>query len=549
MTRLFFLIFFANTLALQAGSKLDSLFLILDDVLEQKEIFESVRLEHISNLESLVEGNDLNLVQEFEINRRIISDYQPYNFDSTLVYIKKNVYLANLIKDPNLQFVSHLDYANILAYSGRYVEALDILETVTTSFLYKDDRILYHTILERIYSDLYIYASSNEVKQKCKHLSDQYLDSLLIYLDKNTDAYLSILEKNHRDARELDLCEKVNTKRLALATLNTRLYSTIAFERSLIYELRGQQQWEKEYLVLSAISDAKAAVKDHASLTRLALILYEEGDIERAYKYIKFSFDDANFYNSRLRFISISNILPLITDAYQAKTDSQRKTLTFYAGFISILLILLTLLLLFILRQMKRISKARKEIEAINIQYVEINQALHSSNQQLKELNKDYLEASQVKEHYIGSFLSICSEYIEKLDNYRKMVNKSIKNKKVEELFQRTRSNQLLEDEMIEFYDNFDNIFLHIYPNFVEEFNKLLVDDAKIILKKGDVLSTELRIFALIRLGITDSASIAKLLRYSTSTIYNYRVKLRNNAKVPRDEFKDYVMKINATME
>lgn len=549
MARLLFALLFINTLALSASSRVDSLLLLLDDVLEQKDIFESARLEHISNLESLVEDNGLSLQQEFEINRRIIADYQPYSFDSTLVYIQKNVYLANLIKDANLRLVSRLDYANMLAYSGRYVESLDILETVNTSFLHKEERLLYHTIFERVYSDLYIYASSEEVKQKCKRLSDQHLDSLLRHLDKNTDASLSILEKNYRDARELDLCEKVNTKRLALATINTRQYSTIAFERSLIYELRGQRELEKEYLILSAISDTKAAVKDHASLTRLALILYEEGDIERAYRYIKHSFEDANFYNSRLRFISISNILPLITEAYQAKTDSQRKILAFFTIFISILLLLLLLLLIFILRQMKRISKARKEIEAINKQYIALNEELNASNKQLKELNKDYLEASRVKEHYIGSFLSICSEYIEKLDNYRKMVNKSIKTKKIEELYQKTRSNQLLEDEMTEFYDNFDHIFLHIYPNFVEEFNKLLVDDAKIILKKGDVLSTELRIFALIRLGITDSASIAKLLRYSTSTIYNYRVKLRNNAKVPRDEFKDYVMKINAAME
>lgn len=549
MSKLFILFLLINVNYLHSSTKLDSLYLLLDDVLEQKENFESTRLEHIANLVSLVEGSELSLRQEFEINRRIIEDYQAYSFDSTLLYIKRNVFLANLIKDVQLRQISHLDYANMLAYSGRYVEALDILQNLNLTFLDKDERILYHTILERVYSDLYIYASSGQVKDKYKRLSDQHLDSLLVCLDKDTDAYLSILEKAYRDERKLELCEKVNTRRMALATLNTRLYSTITFERSLIYELRGQREMEKEYLVLSAISDAKASVKDHASLTRLALILYEEGDIERAYKYIKSSFEDANFYNSRLRFISISNILPLITEAYQAKTDSQRKTLAFFTIFISILLVLLMLLLLFILRQIKRISKARKEIEVINNQYYELNQELQASNLQLKELNKDYLEASQVKEHYIGSFLSICSEYIEKLDNYRKMVNKSIKSKKIEELYQRTRSNQLLEDEMVEFYDNFDNIFLHIYPNFVEEFNKLLVDEAKIVLKKGDVLSTELRIFALIRLGITDSASIAKLLRYSTSTIYNYRVKLRNNAKVPRDEFKDYVMKINATMQ
>ncbi len=548
MPRLLFLLLIFNVLLLRANTNLDSLYTVLNDVLEEKEYYEQARLEHISNLKSLVNGHNLSQEQEFEINRRIIEDYQPYNFDSTLVYIKKNVRLANLIKDAQLRSVSNLDYASMLAFSGRYVEALDILDNVNSSFLQNVERISYFKTLERIYSDLNIYASSDEVKNNCQYLCDKHIDSLLVYLDKHTDDYLSIIEKNHRDARELELCEKINTQRLALASPNTRMYSTITFERSIIYELNGQKELEKECLILSAISDTKAAVKDNASLTRLALILYEEGDIERAYKYIKYSFEDANFYNSRLRFISISNILPLITEAYQAKTDSQRKTLACFTLSISVLLVLLLLLLLYILKQMKRISSTRKKIEIINKQYLELNSDLQISNQKLKELNKDYLEASQVKELYIGSFLSICSDYIDKLDNYRKMVNRSIKSRKIEELYQKTKSNQLLEDEMKEFYDNFDNVFLHIYPNYVEEFNKLLSDDAQIVLKKGDVLNTELRIFALIRLGITDSASIAKLLRYSTSTIYNYRVKLRNNAIVPRDEFKDYVMKINASM-
>ena len=90
----------------------------------------------------------------------------------------------------------------------------------------------------------------------------------------------------------------------------------------------------------------------------------------------------------------------------------------------------------------------------------------------------------------------------------------------------------------------FDKAFLKLYPKFVEQFNGLLREDARIELKKGKLLNTELRIFALIRLGITQSSDIASMLRYSVNTIYNYRAQIKNSALGDRDNFEERIKEI-----
>jgi DNA-binding CsgD family transcriptional regulator len=190
---------------------------------------------------------------------------------------------------------------------------------------------------------------------------------------------------------------------------------------------------------------------------------------------------------------------------------------------------------------MKRLSNARKELQNANTQLNEVSRDLVQVNTQLKSLNHELSEANHIKEEYIGFFLEMCSTYIDKLENYRKMVNRKVTSGQYEDLFTATKSSQYIDSELTEFYSNFDNTFLNLFPNFVEEFNKLLIKEERIVLKIEELLNTELRIFALIRLGITDSSKIASFLRYSVNTIYNYRTRVRNKALVPRDDFERLV--------
>jgi hypothetical protein len=531
---------------LTKASVLDSLFVQLEQVMDSSKIYDETKELKIRSLKGLINEPNLPKEQLFQLNKRLINEYEKYTFDSTIHYIEKNLEVAQQLKNASLINYTNLQLTKILTLSGRYKEAIDILSEINKLSLSRENLIFYFENYQKVYSELSFYSQVDKIKSKYKRQYKNYTDSLLYYLDSESDSYLSIIETRHRDLRQLDDCEKINTQRFNQAKMATPNYSLIAFERSLLYELQGDMENQKKYLILSAISDIKASVKDNASLTILAHLLYNNKQIFKAHRYINFSFNDAEFYNSRLRFIGISNILPLITEAYEVSVDQQKSKLRKSLIIISLLTFVLLFTVIYIYIQVKKLASARNELKYANSQLGNLNEELKSTNTLLNKLNLELSESNHVKEQYIGNFLGIWSNFIDKLNNYRKMVNKQIEARKVTELHQITKSRKLIDDELADFYENFDTTFLSIYPGFVEDFNNLLEDGEKINLKKGELLNTELRIFALIRLGITDSSKIAGLLRYSVRTIYNYRVKIKNKSVVPRDDYQDYIKKIGA---
>ncbi|WP_373827447.1 DUF6377 domain-containing protein, partial [Bacteroides heparinolyticus] len=267
----------------------------------------------------------------------------------------------------------------------------------------------------------------------------------------------------------------------------------------------------------------RLCITDHASLWNLAQLLYEEGDIEHAYRYIRFSWDETNRYNARSRNLQTAGILSLIDLTYQAMQEKQNGRLRLYVALVCALALLLIAALAFIWRQMERLSVARSRLE---------------------QTNRQLLVSNRIKEEYIGRFMKLCSVYIDRLDAYRRMVKKKISAGQTEELLQMVRSREVADAGLKELYVNFDSAFLSIFPDFIEQFNELLQPGEHIVPRKGELLTTELRIFALIRLGIDDSSQIAEFLRYSVNTIYNYRAKVKNKARISRDDFETRLMQI-----
>jgi hypothetical protein len=527
------------------GNETDSLLVQLEQTMLLRQQYQREKELRIISMKNMITSN-MPEKQRFDIHSGIIQEYIPFNFDSTLHYIDLNLAIARNLKNTDMFNQASLYLSEILASSGRYKEAIDIQDGLTREQLTGEMLKKYFFNYWKVYSELSFYTPLHGPMNRYAPLCKAYSDSLLKILDKNSADYLFIVEKELRDSRRLDECKEVNSRRLMLSQPGTRDYSIATFERAILCEMIGDHDLQKQYLILSALSDIRASIKDNASMTQLSMIFYKEKDIKRAYEYIQFSFADAQFFNSRLRFIEISNILSVINEAYQIQTDKQKQKLKVTVNIISLLSVVLLLALFYIYKQMKVVSRARRQLQEANQKLGGLNTDLYNANNQLNNLNRELSESNHVKEQYIGSFLAVCSNYIDKLDNYRKMVNKNIVARKVEELYEMTKSRNIIEEELKEFYENFDNTFLHIYPNFVEELNALLLEEERINLKSGELLNTELRIFALIRLGITDSSAIAGLLRYSVNTIYNYRVKIKNKAAVPREHFEDLVMKIGA---
>ena len=276
----------------------------------------------------------------------------------------------------------------------------------------------------------------------------------------------------------------------------------------------------------------------------LAQLLYEDGDMERAYQYMRFSWNATKFYNARLRSWQSADVLSLIDKTYQAMIEKQNDRLQQNLLLITALLVLLIVALGYIYRQMKKLADARNHLQVANKQLNGLNEELRQMNSCLSSTNIELSESNQIKEEYIARFIKLCSTYINRLDAYRRMVNKKVSAGQIAELLKITRSQDALDEELEELYANFDTAFLHLLPNFVGKFNDLLQENEQILPKKGELLNTELRIFALIRLGIEDSSQIAEFLRYSVNTIYNYRAKVRNKARGSREDFDDLVRKI-----
>jgi cell division protein FtsB len=529
---------------LYSSNNIDSLLIDLESKMAKRSFFDTNKEKEINKYKSILEDNLLDDKTKFQIRKKLIYELEYYSFDAALYYTLENLNVSKELNDTTLIIDSKILLAKLLMESGRYKESLDILTQLKRDEIPSKLLQSYFYSLKEGYSELSYYSSIPENEHKYYWLHKNYQDSLAAILPENSDELLRLREKEYRDERQLEKALQVNDTRLMGKKSGTRIYSLITFERSLLYELAKNRDLEKKFLVFSSISDIQASVKDNASLAKLAMRLYEEKKIFKAHKYINFSLDDAKFFNSKLRFINLSNILPVITEAYERESNLQNKKLTKSLLFISILAVFLLFTLVFIYRQYKKLSLAREQLNSANSELKDLNSQLNISNDNLNELYQELLQANVIKEKYIGTFLNLYSDYINKLDIYRKLVKKYVTLNKVDELKKLSKSKQVVDTEMKLFHKNFDESFLEIYPNFISEFNKLLLDDKKIKTKESEVLNTELRIYALIRLGITKSEQIAKILRYSVSTIYNYRVKLKNNAKSGRDSFEEEVKKI-----
>jgi len=311
------------------------------------------------------------------------------------------------------------------------------------------------------------------------------------------------------------------------------------------YYHMGRIEEARHYYTLAAISDMQSDTREYIALRKLAVILFQSGDIDRAYHYLTLCMADAKACNARLRILEILDTFPVVNEAYLEKKQQQQRVITGVLIAISLLVVSLIFAIFSVLKQKKALQQAQTDLAHANSQLNEVNRTLVEYNEEMKRQNQLITETSYLKEAYITQYMDQCSSYLEKMESFRKRLRQLLSAGKTKEIQQALTSyNQEVETELAEFYDSFDTTFINLFPTFVEDFNALLREDEQVQLKPGQKLNTELRVFALIRLGITDSTKIAHFLRYSVTTIYNYRTRMRNRARGDRDELEKQVMEI-----
>lgn len=540
-----FLLFFSCYSAF-AGESLDSLLNVLDKTIKEADTYVQIKENKLHELKKEARKTPPVSVERYHLNNDIYLEYKAYSSDSALHYLNENMLLARQLNDKERELKIQLELSYLLSSIGMYMEAADILNSIDRQTLPSSLLGYYYTCYEHVYFEAgaaqprYKMFASRYVK-----LSHAYRDSMQITLDPSSATYLWLRETQLREAGKYDEALEFSDRRLAEASFGTPQYALVAYQRFRLFESMGKKDEHLYYLVLSAISDVRSAIKEQSSLMVLAQELNRKGDLKRAYDYINFSWEISQFYKTRLR--SWMNITPLsmINGNYQDIIKQQNRELLIYIVCVALLALLLVIALIYIYRQMKALSIAKKGLQEVNERLFSLNEELEEVNRHLRSTNLELSESNLIKEAYIARFFKLCSVYVDRLQAYRKLVNKKLQRGQVAELLKMTHlSNDIVTVEVQELYANFDSAFLHLFPNFVESLNALLLPDEQIVLKPDELLNTELRIFALIRLGIKDSSQIAELLHYSVNTIYNYRSRVKTKARVSRDDFEDLVAKI-----
>ena len=534
-----FLLFFSCHSAL-AGESLDSLLNVLDKTIKEADTYVQIKENKLHELKKEARKTPPFSVERYHLNNDIYLEYKAYSSDSALHYLNENMLLARQLNDKERELKIQLELSYLLSSIGMYMEAAD-RQTLPSSLLGH-----YYTCYEHVYSE----AGAAQPRYKMfasryAKLSHAYRDSMQVTLDPSSATYLWLREMQLREAGKYDEALEFSDRRLAESSFGTPQYALVAYQRFRLFESMGKKDEHLYYLVLSAISDVRSAIKEQSSLMVLAQELNSKGDLKRAYDYINFSWEISQFYKTRLR--SWMNITPLsmINGNYQDIIKQQNRELLIYITCVALLALLLVIALIYIYRQMKALSIAKKGLQEVNERLFSLNEELEEVNRHLRSTNLELSESNLIKEAYIARFFKLCSVYVDRLQAYRKLVNKKLQRGQVAELLKMTHlSNDIVTVEVQELYANFDSAFLHLFPNFVESLNALLLPDEQIVLKPDELLNTELRIFALIRLGIKDSSQIAELLHYSVNTIYNYRSRVKTKARVSRDDFEDLVAKI-----
>ena len=531
----------------QLLATLDSILVQTGELASQKEL-------KIAQLKKKL-SNAANFEEEFWINKMLYDESFVFNADSAMKYVDRNIQIATELKKKDWQDEWLINRSFMFAATGLLKEAGEVLEKVDSTSLSDGLKLSYYYQRSYLYSHLGQYmGDQKQVNNKYYNEFENANKHMLALVRPKDPLYWWCVASCNELSPEDSLFSALENVVLS-SHHNTRLDAMNAYGLSNMYKRIGDKEKTMIYLIYSAMADLRVCNRDIASLQELSSLLYDAGDIDRAYAYMNYCLKAALLYPNRVRIINISTELDKIYANYQQRDIRWLNSLQNYLYVVTFFSIILVLALIGLYRQTKKLRKSRTELDSanhsLNQHVVELsqmhkqlalaNKELQNLNELLRSANQKLQESNDVKEEYIGYVFSICSNYISKLDEYRKNINRKLKTGQFEEARQLTDNSSLTQNELKDFYANFDAIFLRVYPDFVADLNSLLRPEEQILLKDASELNTEVRIYALVRLGINDSVKIADFLHCSPQTVYNHRLRMRNKAIIPKDKFAEAV--------
>lgn len=546
---------------LELDAPTQALLRTLDDIIQNHKVqYQAQRIKQINQLKA--QARTATGYNKYNLYKEIFDLYSHFQTDSAQVYICKMQQLPAYKTDVVMQATLHVAQAEIMAVSALYAEALSELDKVPQSLISSEHaelRLYYYRVKRTLYGWMCTYyTKSSEQHKLWEEKTMNYRDSLLsVDAIKNMSRDIVMADKYNalRQPEKALKMLKPYSAQASEATPNPFVCFTLAHA----YILSGNRTKAIYYLTLTAIADLRSATCEYQALPMLAQILFDQGDVERAYTYLLCSMEDASYCKAGLRSIEASTIFPIIDKQYKQREKEQRERdhLLMY-GLVGLSFILIAMVV-YLRKQMLKLRQMRQKQSLYNKQLSAANQQMHEANEKLQvalqevkrtneELQNTYSQlrmTDKVKEEYIARYLNRCRMYLDQLAEFRSATLRLIKNRHFEELANQLKRDLNAKTEQTQFYEDFDAAFLTLFPDFVASFNALLQPEHQLSVKKNGLLNTELRIYALIRLGIHDTTRIAHFLDYSTATVYNYRSKIRNKAICSPEEFESLVAVIS----
>lgn len=510
----------------------DALIRQLDKAIALRGKAEESKTRRIDSLKRLLRPG-MPAMRRLDIYDRLYDEYLTFNFDSTMFYVEKAAALAQRMNNYDRSANVSIHRALSLATAGHFSNAMQILIAIDSSRLPLKLREEYFAACEWTYGVWAEYAEGESFAERYRERSLAYLDSLITVTNHKDAKYLYRNAERALRTGHYETAEKLYLRALGATGVNSRLYAQAAYALATTYKSMGRNDMYEKWLIKAAISDQVTPLKENLALQQLALYLKEQdGDLDRANAYLKTALDDAVFYNNRLRMLEIAEKIPEITNVYQQSLLSENHKLMTALWIIGAFAILTLVLGATVYIGRRRLTTAKHELTDLNTRLSELNIRLSATN--------------SMREKYTSLFMDLCVTYIDKLNRLPMTLRLKVKSladlNSVAERYIRPG-----EAEVREMFFHFDSAFLRLYPDFIEKFNALLRPGEGVWPKRGELLCTDLRIYALVRMGITESHKIASLLFLSPQTIFNHRTQVRNRA-IDRSSFETDVATLSSVL-
>lgn len=485
----------------------------LERELKNKEDYVQRHIDRIDSLKSMLD----NSLTSLSLYERIGDEFSRINADSAVMYLSQGLALAHSYGDSVYVCRFKSIYSSLLPILGVTKEGVDLFDSIDPGLVSGANKELYYESGNRLFFYLSSYCPIKELRLEYMGRGLQCTDSLLSVLPENTAKYCLYAAQVAFIRQDSSLAVAFLDDAMAKSPIEDNIFARAANMKATIMEHGGHTDMYMYmyYLTLSALSDVLGGTREGTSLQRLGVALHDKGDIGRSYELLAISLDNAVKSGARIRAMESSQAMPIIEKTF--REQDERKLMWLYSLVGCLLFAMVGIcLFIFYLRREKR---------------------------KLEILKMNLSRSNQIKETYISQFLNLCSIYKERFDEFNKLVGRKIAGGQTGELYSLVKSGKMLDEQNQLFYEIFDNAFAHIYPTFLVEVNKLLVEDKQIEVSGNVKFNAELRILAFMRLGISDSGQIARFLGLSLNTVYTYRNKIKSRAK-NRESFDQDIMSI-----